>query len=229
VGKRGDWYLGLLAVSGQEPAGALFVHEDGRCLHFNHLQGNSVLMGYGWFTGVMHYVEVDRSFHEGRSQGLFVRESTPRLELTPLWFKGFARSLYEFYSPHVNAARETISGKIHVIITDQQGRKKTVTGILSEDISLATIFRNLGTARSFAIESEELMEDRRSAPSSTSHSAPPLAAIRYVAGQNQALIYRSYYVSKKKTIEGENALPEDIRRSLRFPGPLVGRSETVPN
>lgn len=229
--RQPGWYLHFTPKTPHETAKAIFANGDGRCIHFSNLYADSVLFGYGWYAGAMHYMEVSPTTPLGKSRGLFLRE---RPENRPDWFATLARSLFLFYAQQPDPQKDVLSGRVHISGSERGGKKYNDAGKLSDDEFLAKAFRALDPSAGFAIDSEELVAGRRTSAVSMTLSGInafiPLASIRYAFEEGQATVYRTYYRTERSTLMGETGLSEDIRRLLRFPhqgGPRT-RSITMP-
>ncbi|HSA59647.1 MAG TPA: hypothetical protein VLJ37_08180 [bacterium] len=217
---RSRWHLSVLS-RGQ---GGLFINEDGRAIHIRQVLNQSVVLGYGWYHSLMHYLEFDATYTAGRSVALFANGEVHRTDFTMDWFSGLVRSMIAFYS----ATGESVDARIRITGKDARHQPVNLQGLGTEAAFLGRSFRLLSLSDPFTIETEKVADGFRDRNLSAVSAAVPLAEIRHEIEGNEFRLRRSYYRLPKSAVIGETDLPDEIRTKLRFSRPSPTRSPSRP-
>lgn len=206
---KSRWYLAPMP----RDQGHLFMNEDGRAIHLRSVTGAQVVLGYGWHTSAMHYVDLGNRT-DIRSVGLFMNLEAHPSDLTQPWFSAFVQSMMEFYS---TTAFGQVDAKIVITGTDLKRAPLTATGSWKDASFVSRSFRVLSLSHDFTVETEDMVDGTRKSMFAGINPPVPQGQFRYVVSQGR--IVSSFYRSKTSPTVGENGLAPEIRHRLIFPKP----------
>ncbi|HEX5035756.1 MAG TPA: hypothetical protein VFX30_01170 [bacterium] len=214
---KSRWYLAPMP----RDQGQLFMNEDGRAIHLRSVTGGQVVLGYGWHTSAMHYLDLGNR-PDVRSVGLFMSMEAQPSDLTQPWFASLVQSMMEFYS---TTAFGAVDAKIVITGTDLKRAPLLLTGSWKDAGFVSRSFRVLSLSHDFTVETEDLVDGSRNPTFAGISPRVPQGQFRYAAAQGR--IVSSFYRSKTSPTLGENGLPPEIRHRLIFPKP-ASRPPTRP-
>jgi hypothetical protein len=214
---KSRWYLAPMP----RDQGQLFMNEDGRSIHLRSITGAQVVLGYGWHTSAMHYVDLGNRA-DIRSVGLFLSMEMQTSDLNQPWFSALVQSMMEFYA---TTAFGQVDAKILITGTDLKKAPLLLTGSWKDASFVSRSFRVLSLSHDFTVETEDLVDGSRNPTFAGISPRVPQGQFRFVAAQGR--IVSSFYRSKTCPTLGENGLAPEIRHRLIFPKP-ASRPPTRP-
>jgi hypothetical protein len=214
---KSRWYLAPMT----KDQGQLFMNEDGRAIHLRSVTGAQAILGYGWHTSVMHYVDLGLK-PDIRSVGLFQSVEAHPSDLTFPWFTALVQSMMEFYS---STAFGQVDAKILISGTDIKKGAFNAIGSWKDAAFLTRSFRALSLSQDFSVETEDLVDGSRNPTFQGISPRVPQGLFRYQSSQGR--VVSSFYRSKTNPATGESGLAHEVRYRLIFPKP-ASRPPTRP-
>ncbi len=215
---KSKWRLGVAARN----QGQIFTNDDGRAIHVRTSGVESVVLGYGWHTGLMHYMEMSLQYPNGRSLALFGTSEMRASDFSPPFFGSLVQSLMEFYA----AGLEAPGPKIVVTGTDMKQNPVTAEGSAQDQVFLNKTYRSLSLSHDFTVETHQLVDGSRNPTFKSISPGVPQAQFRYIVAENR--VVTTLYRTPKSTLAGELGLSSEQRSRLVFPKPASRPPSRLP-
>jgi hypothetical protein len=222
VSTRSRWYL----LVGPRKSGNAFVNQDGRAIHIHQLLPHGMILGYGWHHSSMHYIEFSETRTStgfaiaSRSIAVFTSEPALRANLGVPWFTHQVQDMLEFTSPS--------DSTVHVIGQDKKGQPLHQTGSGASATFLAQASRALNFGAPFTVETEKLIDGTRKPNLAQVNPAVPNGTIRYDIETNDNRLLKNFYRPSGSTTSGEENIPDEVRKRLRFTSTPSSPSNRTP-
>jgi hypothetical protein len=215
---KSRWLLG----TAPRDQGQAFLNGDGRGIHLKSVGADRAVLGYGWHSGIMHYLEISAAYPTGRSVALFSAAEMRASDFSPPLFASLVQSLLEFYS----GALEDPGPKVVVSGTDMKHNAVAAEGSAEDAAFLNRTYRSLSLSHDFAVETHRLVDGSRNPTFRGITPGVPQAQFRYIAAENR--VVTSLYRSAKSETVGEVGLSPEQRGRLSFPRPASSRPPSRP-
>jgi hypothetical protein len=208
---RSRWQLAVTPKG----RGSVFLCEDGRAIHLHYITITNVVLGYGWHSSAMHYLDIGSIHPSGRSVALFTSEEIPRRDFSHRALLDLFASLWEFYE---DSHDPWDPNDRNFLLTRTDIKRAPVQQIMpgGDQEALSRLLRTLSLNDPFTLISERPVAGSRDPKFAAANRPTPQAQVDYAVQNGSAILRKTFYRSQNSKLVGEGGLSEGVKRQLRL-------------